>query len=568
MFRIQSIEIENTRSIGMSPLVIKNLKNLNIFIGKNNSGKTSVLEAIRRFFSANPQIDLPIFTKSDGTAIRPAIIRMALKINQEVVSADGSLSDEDRDIINKFGVVWFERNLEDATPPRFISFDLNKNPINLDNLAEIQTKLQNPPISSFLTNKIQEYLSRVQNERRIGVLFSDLERRIIDSADESGQTIVQKWSLGKQNPSIKANIEKFQDEFPTLYKSFARFEFYTNNPPGSVSSNDLFSEIGDGSNGITTLPFKNEGLGERDTAVLAWLIFNPQLDILLLDEPENSKHADLQRKIYKLLLEVCEKKQVFIFTHSPIFSQINKKSSIYLLNKGDRDSETKVTPVLSIDEFKYVRSELGLENSDLFFSRAVLFVEGETEEKTLVQIFEAMGFNLLEMGIRIINVHGGANFDTQKLKELLRFIRDLEIRPQIFADNDKGMKKIKTDLVKEFKEILGNKQFTIWEKEFEDNFSDQELYDSLSNLLDKYNKKIDIDINKFSATRKKRYKDKKRIVEYLKQIFNRITNLTLPKAEFGESLGQVVAARILKNGIEKDNYVDKSIKKFVDNISS
>ena len=55
----KDIEIQNFR--GIKKLAIKNLSNVNLFVGKNNCGKTSVLEAI--FLTtgiSNPQLSITI----------------------------------------------------------------------------------------------------------------------------------------------------------------------------------------------------------------------------------------------------------------------------------------------------------------------------------------------------------------------------------------------------------------------------------------------------------------------------------------------------------------------------
>lgn len=48
MCKIESINIKNYR--GIQELNITNLKRINILVGNNNAGKTSLLEAIQIFF--------------------------------------------------------------------------------------------------------------------------------------------------------------------------------------------------------------------------------------------------------------------------------------------------------------------------------------------------------------------------------------------------------------------------------------------------------------------------------------------------------------------------------------
>ena len=42
-------------------------------------------------------------------------------------------------------------------------------------------------------------------------------------------------------------------------------------------------------------------------------------NIIIIDEPEISLHPDLQRRLFKLLVEYSKDKQIIVSTHSPYF---------------------------------------------------------------------------------------------------------------------------------------------------------------------------------------------------------------------------------------------------------
>ncbi len=50
--KLSGIELRNFRSIGDQPVILSPFKKVNILVGKNNSGKSNALEAVRRILTA------------------------------------------------------------------------------------------------------------------------------------------------------------------------------------------------------------------------------------------------------------------------------------------------------------------------------------------------------------------------------------------------------------------------------------------------------------------------------------------------------------------------------------
>ncbi|MDE7261295.1 MAG: AAA family ATPase [Oscillospiraceae bacterium] len=89
---IKGFQINHFR--GLQNLAVDNLSNINLFVGANNSGKTSVLEALRLLaFSGEPgQLPLVARQRADRTskaAIRKSMVNHTLSMFQKIAGGDG-----------------------------------------------------------------------------------------------------------------------------------------------------------------------------------------------------------------------------------------------------------------------------------------------------------------------------------------------------------------------------------------------------------------------------------------------------------------------------------------------
>jgi putative ATP-dependent endonuclease of the OLD family len=95
--------------------------------------------------------------------------------------------------------------------------------------------------------------------------------------------------------------------------------------------------------------------------------------ILLIEEPEVYLHPSLQRKMINTLVKISKKNQVLLTTHSPIIISKIDQQNIHCINKvGGVTSIMNATATTIIEE-------LGIQVSDILNKNAVLFVEGKDD---------------------------------------------------------------------------------------------------------------------------------------------------------------------------------------------
>jgi len=133
-----------------------------------------------------------------------------------------------------------------------------------------------------------------------------------------------------------------------------------------------------------------------------------------IEEPEIYLHPHSQRKMFDILSELSKTNQVFITTHSAVL--INKMSNpenIIKLNKTGKETTSKQIKKewLNDDDLFKIKQNLTVGNSEMFFSKKSVFVEGDTEKFALPLFARELGLDFDEKGISIVSTGGGDNFE-------------------------------------------------------------------------------------------------------------------------------------------------------------
>ena len=159
-------------------------------------------------------------------------------------------------------------------------------------------------------------------------------------------------------------------------------------------------------------------------------------EVLLIEEPELFLTPQAQRYLYRLLRRFADVgNQVVYSTRSPAFVDAAHHAEIVRLDlvSGHRSVRRTPTRLLTDRERMRLAADFDHERSEMFFARAVLLVEGQTERLSLPFLFRAMGHDLDAEGISVVEVGGKSN-----LPAAARLLRELGIPFVTVFDADKG----------------------------------------------------------------------------------------------------------------------------------
>jgi putative ATP-dependent endonuclease of OLD family len=173
----------------------------------------------------------------------------------------------------------------------------------------------------------------------------------------------------------------------------------------------------------------------------------PYFPIIAIEEPESHLHPNAQKRLYGQINSMPGQK--IISTHSPYIAGSADLSEIRSIRKENNDIKIGQIDItrLNEDDKRKLRQKVINMRGEIFFSKALVLFEGETEEQAL-PIFAEKHFGCLpsELGIDFIGVGGAGAY-----LPFLRFAEAFNIPWYIFSDGEpdpvdkmgKAIKKLK-----------------------------------------------------------------------------------------------------------------------------
>lgn len=219
---------------------------------------------------------------------------------------------------------------------------------------------------------------------------------------------------------------------------------------------------------------KEQSLLEHDTST-----------IYLLDEPDTHLHVKAQIEFLDTVKGFSRNgSQVILTTHSPfIINAVNPKQ-LRLLENNDNRSKVRYLRQ-DVDVADRVLRTLGVENTYLFFSRHIVIVEGETEEKFLPSYFlKRFNDTLSSSLIKVMNCKGITN-----IPGFARAILELHNPENIHLLYDNDASPELSELIDRL-DVPDQRKYVVGEKEFEDAFSDNALHWCWSQYLVEAGKEV------------------------------------------------------------------------------
>lgn len=291
---IKEVKIENFKSLKSNPVAfcvpdgITPGSGLNILIGENNTGKSSVFEILKK-------IKTPIIDKEE-------INYVAQKSNSEMKVQ--IINNEDKKI---------------CIESRYF---LNEDPDN-----KIYTIEQGFSLDLYHSN----------TNRRLdkNTSFSNVNNTVYQSKNEDSENKIDNYQiiqeLYKLDSTGRDEFCKVVNEFlPEIKRVYVKTDRRLNRATLACKLLDN-----------TEIDLRDMGSGIEQFIILLWIIKFGTIKILIIDEPEISLHPKAQLKLTELLIESSVSKQIIIATHSPyIFkNSLNTLCGLLIFKKIKDETE-------------------------------------------------------------------------------------------------------------------------------------------------------------------------------------------------------------------------------------
>lgn len=402
MINLESIEFNEYKSF-KSNNSLTNLKNINVIIGKNNSGKSSILDVVEFIFDKENKNFNDIKNIEVTQIITEPAIQRVFDKNTSGGSIGGNHYEFGKTLIGKPFKTLIESKVLDSgygrTTAKYNVKYIKGETIE-ESKKECSDKWQN--LSQHLHSTIPNAtILKIAAERDIRI-EDDMPKAILSNGEGVTTKICE--YLNKSEKDEKLVDTKLLNSLNDIMGEDAHFE---NIKVQQVKIGDDYKwEIFLTENG-NRYELSKMGSGLKTIIIMLVNLYicaseSKKPCIYLFEELENNLHPALQRRLFEFLYNYAIENDLVIFltTHSHVAINsfyAKEKAQIYHVEKNDHISSVKV--VKNFFDKSQILDDLDVKASDLFQANGIVWVEGPSDRIYIKKWLELFAPELQE------NVH-------------------------------------------------------------------------------------------------------------------------------------------------------------------
>lgn len=440
--KIEKVVLQNYKSFKARTTIEFN-DGLNILVGDNEAGKSTILEAVHLCLAGildgrylkhdfhqylfNYEIVENYLTKikSDKTIPLPELmIEVYFQNHDDLAAFEGSFNSDHN---SKAQGVRFEIKLDDTYTSLYqdllssgeeqTSIPIEYFKIEWQSFARKAVIGRIIPIKSVL---IDSAASSVRNGSDI--YLSKIIKDGLDKQEQIG--LSQSYRKLKQRFNEDVNIIDLNNKIT----GFVPISNKNLSITVDLSSNNSWeSQL---TTNFNNIPFDQVGKGEQCIVKTNLALAHKKTEesnLILIEEPENHLSHTKLNLLIKQITEKGECKQIIITTHSSfVANKLGLENLILIDNK-----QTKFFSKLSEETYKYFKKLAGYNTLRLILSNKAVLVEGPSDELIFQKIYKQKnGVLPIEDGIDVISVAGLA------FKRFLDIAKLVKKEVAVITDND------------------------------------------------------------------------------------------------------------------------------------
>lgn len=546
-------------------------RGFNIIVGQNNSGKTSLLEALTNKALNKPHISIKTKPNSKHSILGSSFIEVTYNIDPEELSdlmafinppfyfnLQGSSTQFTQTTLGKIiqdhikikceyinGVITSAHILGTENTDTYLGFSKNQT----DNF-EIAAGPGRIPISESFAARIAGLLNNriytFKAERRI---LQEFPVQNIEDLSTDGSNIAQVLNyLQTKKPVIFTKLNQL------LSKIFSDVKYITVPPNNQMAQVFVWPVDHETGRDDLAVALSESGTGVGQVLSILYVVINSSFPrCILIDEPQSYLHPGAIRALIDIL-KTFPQHQYIITTHSPIILNAAYPCKVLHIKKDEMESSISQINAVETAETRQILFDIGSRLSDVFGADKILWVEGLTEELCFKLIAEKIVKEPL-WGIEILGVkHVGdlMGKHAQTIYDIYdRLSKGVALMPPVVAyifDRENRKEQEIKDLERKSK----NSVRFLSKKMFENYLLNPEALSYLTNNVDKLSLVDSAIIKNWidDNGNKKEYQATKSIIwskewladvhagKLLEKMFQELLNTTYDKVKYGPILTQ------------------------------
>ena len=438
---INKIKISNYRCFKAFCL---ELSEFNIIVGQNDVGKSTLLEAIdlamtgyvngkyiknelSQYLFNTDVVNEYLWNIQEGKSSKPPKIEIELFLSDDNPELKGSNNSDREDSCGFSFIIELDESYTEEYS-LIVNEELKTLPVEYYDIYWTSFAGTRITLRQVKSKASMIDTSRVRYRNQSDVYISRMIRDRIDMSEKIGISQAHRMMRDAfiENESIETINKRIQEESGLINEGF--------NVSVELSSKNAWETTLIACLNEIPLCFAGKGQQCIIEAKLALLGSASNIDILMIEEPENHLTHDNLNMLVSHIKDSCKNKQVIISTHSSFVANKLGLNNIIVLGS---DGATFKLSKLSRDTFDFFQKIPGYDTLRMILSKIIVLVEGSSDELIFQKAYLKKYNKLpIENGIDIISV--GTSF-----LRFLEIAENLGIKTFVITDNDGNIEALK-----------------------------------------------------------------------------------------------------------------------------
>ncbi|NBB73726.1 MAG: AAA family ATPase, partial [Bacteroidetes bacterium] len=372
----------------------------NVIVGKNNSGKTALVEALSLKYQDRPHRSLKTLPSPDAHIEDESTVSLSISLSGDELKEAWLSRGVDRIQISRKTLQSEDRGKEFLAKIRgenllhcifdsdtFVSGYLDGEP---PDERQSLTRLEIDPIeriispSSNKSSGVPSYGRVAANQLRERIYYFDAERLNVGNCTSSGRL-----SLHPKAVNLAEVIHVLQNKNPVRFRRFVQnvqrvlpsIEYITA-PQIENSGSNKDVEVQVWNVPVETerhdlaIPLAESGTGIGQVLAILYVVLNAdQPSVIIIDEPNSFLHPGAMRRLIGIMKQHPQH-QYIVTTHSPAVITAAEPSTLTLARLEGSETKLQTLDVSETEDLRISLAEVGARLSDVFGADDILWVEG------------------------------------------------------------------------------------------------------------------------------------------------------------------------------------------------